>query len=104
MMLAWISAATIAFLMLVGSIFSLIAAIGVWRFPDLFTRMHAASKAGSVGSGLILLGLAVSAGESPVFIKVLMTISFFLLTSPLSAHLLARAARKSGAKINNLEA
>src|SRR5690606_16047940 len=44
----------VAFLLVAGSVFSLLAAVGLLRFPDLYTRMHAASKAGTIGSGLLL--------------------------------------------------
>ncbi len=83
-------------LILAGSFFALVAAIGINRLPDLFTRMHAASKAGTVGSGLLLLALGINSGELPVFAKALAGIFFFFLTAPLSAHLLARAAHAVG--------
>ncbi len=101
-MMEWLLAILTSVLMLGGALFSLIAAIGVLRFPDLFTRMHAASKAGTVGSGLILVALAVHSGQSAVWVKVLATLGFFVLTSPLSAHLLAKAARRAGAFVRNL--
>ena len=75
-----------AFLLVAGSAFALTAAIGINRFPDLFTRMHAASKAGTVGSSLLRL----AAG------------AFLILTAPVAAHLLARAAKGSGYRISTL--
>ncbi len=48
-------------LLLIGSVFSLLAAVGILRLPDLYTRMHAASKAGTMGSGLMLIAIAVNA-------------------------------------------
>jgi multicomponent Na+:H+ antiporter subunit G len=83
-------------LLLAGASFSLIAALGLLRLPDLFTRMHAASKAGTAGSGLMLLGLALYSGDTAVWIKCLAAIVFFVLTAPLAAHLLAKAALRSG--------
>lgn len=86
----------IAFLLVAGSAFALIAAIGLIRLPDVFTRMHAASKAGTAGSGLMLLAVALHSDEMHVWIKCVAAIVFFVLTAPLSAHLLAKAALRSG--------
>ena len=88
----------IGLLLIIGAAFNLIAAIGLLRFPDLFTRMHAASKAGTLGSGLLLIAVALHAGEISVASKALAAVVFFLLTAPISAHLLARAAYVAGIK------
>jgi multicomponent Na+:H+ antiporter subunit G len=85
-----------AFLLLVGSLFSLIAGIGMLRLPDLYTRMHAASKAGAVGAGLILLAVAIISLQGPVALRAILGILFLLLTTPVAAHLLARAAYRAG--------
>ena len=87
-----------ALLVLVGGIFSLLAALGLVRLPDLYTRMHAASKAGVVGAGFVLLAIALAAFDGPIILRALMGIAFLLLTTPVSAHLLARAAYFSGHK------
>lgn len=79
-------------LLLAGSLFVLLAAVGVLRLPDLYTRMHAASKAGAVGGGLILLAVAVLSLELAVALRAIIGVGFLLLTTPLSAHLLARAS------------
>lgn len=50
-----------------GALFALVAAIGINRLPDLYTRMHAASKAGTVGSGLLLLAVGLHAGDLATF-------------------------------------
>ena len=89
-MMEWIAAV----LLVVGSAFSLIASIGVLRFPDVFTRMHAASKAASFGIGLTLLGSAFAFGTGSAFAKAVFTILFVFLTTPVSTHLLSRVARK----------
>lgn len=85
-----------ALLMVTGAVFSLLSAIGVLRLPDLYTRMHAASKAGAVGAGLVLLSLALASGDGPVILRAILGILFLLLTTPVSAHLLARAAYRAG--------
>ncbi|MEO0495912.1 MAG: monovalent cation/H(+) antiporter subunit G [Pseudomonadota bacterium] len=83
-------------LVFVGAVFSLLAAIGILRFPDVYSRMHAASKAGTVGSGAILLALAILAPDIGVATRALAGIAFFLLTAPIAAHLLARVAYTVG--------
>ncbi len=83
-------------LLVLGAVFTLLAAIGVVRLPDLYTRMHAASKAGAVGGGLILLAVALLSQDSAVALRAIIGIVFLLLTTPVSAHLLARASYMAG--------
>jgi len=83
-------------LILVGAAFTLVAAVGVIRLPDFYSRMHAASKAGTVGSGVLLIALALYIGDASVALRALAGVVFFLLTAPISAHLLSRAARLDG--------
>lgn len=96
--------------LLIGSLFSLLAVIGLLRFPDLYTRMHAASKAGTVGSGLCLLAIAIASLDFAVAMRALVGFAFLVLTAPISAHLLSRAAYIAGFRpssemvINELEA
>jgi multicomponent Na+:H+ antiporter subunit G len=85
-------------LLIIGAFFTLVAAVGVVRFPDLYTRMHAASKTGTVGSGVMLIAIAVHSGEFDVITRAIAGVVFFLLTAPLSAHLLARAAYCTGVR------
>lgn len=87
-----------ALLLVLGAAFSLIAAIGVLRFPDVYVRLHAASKAGIVGAGLILFAVALISLDGTIVLRALLGIAFLLLSTPISAHLLARAALKSGEK------
>ena len=82
-------------LLLLGALFSLIAAIGVVRLPDLYTRMHAASKAGAVGGGLVLLAVALMCFDVGVALRAIMGFVFLLLTTPVGAHLLARASYRT---------
>jgi multicomponent Na+:H+ antiporter subunit G len=101
-MIEMIFAVLTAFLMVSGSVFSLIAAIGVNRLPDLYTRMHAASKAGTIGSGLLLLAVGVHAADISIFARALAGFFFFILTAPVSAHLLAKAAYQAGYRLCSL--
>ncbi len=82
--------------LLAGAAFVLVAAIGVIRLPDLYTRMHAASKAGAVGGGLILLAVALLAYDVAVAIRAVIGVIFLVLTTPLAAHLLARSGHLAG--------
>ena len=95
-MIAVLIALLTALLILVGAGFALVAAIGINRLPDVYTRMHAASKAGTVGSGLMLLAVALHAGDLSTLARALAGFFFFVLTAPISAHLLAMAAHKMG--------
>ena len=81
---------------LLGAVFGLLAAIGIVRLPDLYTRLHAASKAGVVGGGLILIAVALISTDASAILRAILGIIFLLLSTPIAAHLLARAARKAG--------
>lgn len=85
-----------AALTVLGAVFGLLAAVGVLRLPDLYTRMHAASKAGVVGAGLMLLAMAIESGDGSVIVRALLGILFLLLSTPVGAHLLAKAAYRVG--------
>lgn len=85
-----------AVLMLAGSALSALAALGLLRLPDIYTRLHAASKAGPLGAGLILLAVGFASGNWAIAIRCVLGLLFLVLTSPVSAHLLARAALKTG--------
>lgn len=87
-------------LLLLGALFSLVAAIGVVRLPDLYTRMHAASKAGAVGGGLVLLAVALLCFDPGVALRAIIGLIFLLLTTPVSAHLLARASYRTSGQIH----
>ncbi|SHL62851.1 monovalent cation/H(+) antiporter subunit G [Roseibium suaedae] len=86
----------VGLMLIIGALFSLVASVGVLRLKDVYMRMHAASKAGTLGSGVMLLALAVYAGELSVVTRAIAGVVFFLLTAPISAHLLAKAAYAVG--------
>jgi multicomponent Na+:H+ antiporter subunit G len=83
-------------LMLVGTLFILIAAFGILRLPDLYMRVSAATKASTLGIGLILLALAVHFSELGITSRSLATIGFIAATSPVAAHLISRSAYLNG--------
>ncbi len=75
-----------------GGMVIIIGAIGLIRFPDFFTRIHAASVIDTLGCMLIFAGLILQAGPGLVTIKLLLIILFILFTSPASTHALAKSA------------
>lgn len=83
-------------LLVAGSLMSLTAAIGLVRFPDVLTRMHAATKPQSVGLLLILAGIAVHFHTAPVIAMVSLVAVFQLVTAPVAAHMVARNAYRAG--------
>lgn len=86
----------IAILLSGGTLFALIAAIGVVRLPDIYMRLSAASKASTLGASLILIGVALFFDSTAVTGKIVAIIAFTLLTAPVAAHMLGRAAYFSG--------
>lgn len=85
--------------LILGGILSLIAAVGVLRMPDIFTRMHAATKTGTVGVSVITIGMMIHFNTITVTSKGVLVIAFFLLTAPVAAHMIARAAYRSGVSL-----
>jgi len=88
-----------AALLLIGSLFCLVAAVGMLRLPDTLIRMHAATKAGTLGTGFILAAEALVAGELGTTIKAVAVILFLLITAPVAAHLIGRAAYHQGIRL-----
>ena len=88
-------------LKIVGTLFLLVATLGVLRFPDPFQRMHAATKAGTLGAGLVLAGAAVAKGSLDATVIAVLTIVFLIATMPVAGHLLGRAAYISGARLRS---
>ena len=86
-------------LLLLGGLFCAVAGLGVLRLPDVLVRMHASTKAGTLGVGLIVIGVAVhfatEEGGSLVVAKALLIVLFLLLTAPVGAHLIGRSAYRS---------
>ena len=85
-----------ALLLLLGSLLALLAAIGVWRFPDTFSRMQASSKASTLGLACLLAGTALQLPDLAVIVRLGSIAAFIMLTAPLSAHVVARVALRRG--------
>ncbi len=78
--------------MITGALFVLISGLGIVRFPDLYMRVSASTKASTLGAGFSLLSLAVYFGELGITMRALATIAFLVITAPVAAHLISRAA------------
>lgn len=92
-----ILAITGAFLTLAGSVFLFLGALGICRMPDIYNRMQAGTKATTLGNILSLIGLGLLV---PGFLpKIILIVLFVLITNPISSHMLARAAHRSGVKL-----
>lgn len=83
-------------LLLVGAFFVLVAALGLVRMPDVYIRMHAATKAGTLGAMLILGAAAVHGADLGITARAVAAIAFLLTTAPVAAHLIGRAAYLGG--------
>src|SRR5574339_521760 len=81
-----------AVLWVIGSAFAFLAALGVVRMPDVFTRMQASTKASTLGLGLLLLGAAAQMGDFGSVIRIASIGAFVLLTTPVAGHVIARAS------------
>jgi len=79
-----------------GSFFCLTGALGLLRFPEFFSRIHAASLTDTLGAGLILVGLMFQAGWSLALPKLVLILVFSLLAGTTASHAMAKAALKSG--------
>lgn len=86
-------------LLVAGTLFVVIAGVGLVRMPDLLLRMQGSAKAGTLGVGLIIFAVAVAYGSIDVFTRALLVIGFYFLTAPVAGHIISRAAYRSGAAI-----
>lgn len=81
-----------AVFLLIGATFLLLAGVGMLRMPDVFSRMQAATKASTLGVACVLLAVALHFNDWGIMMRALATSVFFLLTAPVSAHLMGRAS------------
>lgn len=79
-----------------GVFFGFVAAVGLVRLPDVYTRSHAASKSDTLGSVLSLAAVAIALQSSSATIKTVFLLLFLFLTNPTAAHAVARAAEDQG--------
>lgn len=86
-------------LVVIGALFALSGGVGLLRFPDFYTRVHAVGVTDSAGAGLILVGLLLQVPDWGVAARLVLILLFLLLTSPTATHALARAARKDDVSV-----
>ena len=79
-------------LLVLGALAMLLAALGVLRMPDVFTRLQATSKAATLGVGCMMLAVAVHFAELAVTTRAVAVVLFTFLTAPIGAHMIGRAA------------
>ena len=79
-------------LMIVGAVLTLLAALGMVRMPDVYSRMQSATKASTLGIGCTMLAVAVDFGDLAITTRVVLIVAFVFLTAPISAHMIGRAA------------
>lgn len=91
----------VALLLTIGSLFALIAAIGIVRMPDFYMRISATTKASSLGASFILGATALHFEDAAVSGKIIAIIAFIVLTTPVAAHMIGRAAHQSGVPLWN---
>lgn len=94
-MMDWLS----GMLFVAGATLGVLAGIGVVRMPDVFTRMQASTKASTLGLGCVLAGLAIRHPDAAFVIRAGAIGAFMMLTTAVSAHVIARAAALSGAPL-----
>jgi len=91
-----IQAGVVTLLLGVGSFFLLVGTVGLLRLPDVYNRMHATSKATTIGAASLFLAGTVYFGPQGPGLVSLIGIIFLFLTAPTGAHVISRAAQKMG--------
>jgi len=95
-MISTVQAVVVAALVTVGSFFLLVGTVGLLRLPNVYNRMHATSKAATLGAASILLATAVYYGFVGDGLVALVGIVFLFFTAPTGSHVISRAAQKMG--------
>ena len=84
-----------ALCLLIGSFLCLSGGVGIIRFPDFYTRMHAVGVTDTLGAGMILIGLMLHTSDGLVLIKLLLILVMTIFISPVASHALAKAAYRN---------
>ncbi|HMP89020.1 MAG TPA: monovalent cation/H(+) antiporter subunit G [Kiritimatiellia bacterium] len=96
--MSWIDVSSII-LLVAGSVFFLAGTVGILRFPDVYTRLHALTKADNLGLGLLALALILQSASAFQSIKLLLVWFLIMFSSSLSAFMVANAAHRSRTKV-----
>lgn len=94
-------AIAVAVLASLGVGLMLVAGLGIVRMPDLPTRMHASSKAGTLGAALVLIAVGVEFMDLAVAVRAILIVGFLFLTAPVASHVIARAAYRTGVPLSD---
>jgi len=86
-------------LIIIGIIFNICGCIGLVRFPDVYNRLQASTKCVTLGTILLLLGVAIAGGSGSMAAKAIICAVFILITSPTAAHAIAKGSYSSGVKL-----
>ena len=89
-------------LLTIGTLFLLITALAMIRFPDFYTRLHAGTKCLTGGAIALLAGVIFLEGMTPTSLKLLFLILFLIITNPVTSHAIARSAYQVGLKPKDL--
>ncbi len=86
-------------LITMGILFDIFGCIGLVRFPDVYNRLQASTKCVTLGTILVLTGVAIISGIGPISAKAIVCAVFILITSPTAAHAIAKGAYASGVRL-----
>ena len=86
-------------LIMVGILFDIFGCIGLVRFPDVYNRLQASTKCVTLGTILLLVGVALASGSGATAAKAIICAVFILITSPTAAHAIAKGAYASGVEL-----
>ncbi|KPJ68528.1 MAG: cation:proton antiporter [Coxiella sp. DG_40] len=86
-------------LIMIGILFDIFGCIGLVRFPDVYNRLQASTKCVTLGTILLLFGVALVSGVGPIGSRAIIVAVFILITSPTAAHAIAKGAYASGVKL-----
>lgn len=82
--------------MLIGLVFVFLGMLGLLRLPDVYNRLHATAKIGTLGAFGVMLSIVMRTGLTPLGVKAIAVGLFLLLTAPIAAHMITRAAHRHG--------
>ena len=86
-------------LVTIGILFNIFGCIGLGRFPDVYNRLQAATKCVTLGTFLLLIGVALASGSGPISAKAIVCAVFILITSPTAAHAIAKGSHAAGVEL-----
>ncbi|WP_091932629.1 monovalent cation/H(+) antiporter subunit G [Methanolobus profundi] len=82
--------------LIIGLFFVFLAMLGLARLPDVYNRLHTTTKIGTLGAFSVMLSILLKVGFSPMGVKAITVALFILITSPVAAHMISRAAHRHG--------